>query len=326
MYNKPITQRVMAARSGKCSPMKQTDVDETTVLNKIPDAVLESQGTIIPGGEETITETQPGDLTGSIAEPGGKQMEKEKWLDFCGKNPCNAACHKQFGQCPEKEVTTTVKKPDVEKPGEKANLYMYDKGDAISSYQQRLKTRGMLQGDRKTGKLARKAYNSMSNKERAEALGMKEDSEEFSKIKNKRQFGRAIKALESAKSFKAQQKLNETQRRANEQGITTGRKGMVKGNFVDPQVSGRKVSLVDQTIQTQKDDFNKRTTAEDTAKDNKKKNDQAVVTQVTEQANAEKREDQKNQKDNSALAMRYEKPSVMKMKGSFKMKGFGSKK
>ena len=72
MYNKPITQRVMAARSGKCSPMKQTD---TTVLNEeIPDVVLESPDTIIPGGQETITTKEPGDLTGSIAEPGGKQM------------------------------------------------------------------------------------------------------------------------------------------------------------------------------------------------------------------------------------------------------------
>ncbi len=323
MYNKPITQRVMAARSGKCSPMKQTD---TTVLNEeIPDVVLESPDTIIPGGQETITTKEPGDLTGSIAEPGGEQMEEKKWLDFCGKNPCHKACHKQFGQCPEKEVTTTKQKPDEKKPGEKANLYMYDRGDAISSYQQRLKTRGMIQGDRKAGKIARKAYDSMSNKERAEALGMEEDSKEFKKIKNKKQFGRAIKAQESAKSFKAQQKLNETQRRANEQGITTGRTGMVKGNFVDPNVSGRKVSQADQTTQTQKDDFNKRTTAEKTASDNKKKNDQAVVTQVTEQANAEKREDQKNQKDGVAKMM-YEKPSIMKMKGAFKMKGFGSKK
>ena len=325
MYNKPITQRVMAARSGKCSPMKQTE--------EIPNVVLKSEGTTIPGGQETITETREKEVVGIYRRACGSKTDGSIGTDpVTGeKRKCSQAAP---GQEPEEKetITTTIQKPDEKKPGEKANLYMYDRGDAISSYQQRLKTRGMLQGDRKTGKIARKAYNSMSTEERAEALGIDTEQKDWKDkyndlgIKNKRQFGRAISSRESAKSFKAQQKLNETQRRANEQGITTGRTGMVKGNFVDPNVSGRKESMPDLTREKQEDLFYKRTTkAEDNAKDDKNKNDQAVVTEVTARANAEKREDQKNQKDPAAKMM-YEKPSIMKMKGAFKMKGFGSKR
>jgi hypothetical protein len=340
MYNKPITQRVAAARSGKCSPMKQTN---TTVLNEeIPDAVMQSPDTVIEGTSGEAGTSSKGTPSAGVTKfkrccPGGPTGKNSTVGGDCEGYSCGDA-GSDFDPCTEIDCGAGEKKiksadgkscrcdkegtdgtPDQIKPGEKANLYMYDKADAISSYGQRLKTRGMLQGDRKAGKLARKAYDSMSNKERAEALGINEYSTEFSKIKNKRQFGRAIKAQESARSFKAQQKLNETQRKANEQGITTGRTGMVKGSFVDPQ-SGRKMGMTDLSPKEQQDLFNKRTTAEDTAKANKKQNDAAAVEAAKKAENDKKRQNAK-----AAGNMKYQKPSMLKMKGAFKMSGYGSK-
>lgn len=312
MYNKPITQRVAAARSGKCSPMKQTG---TTVLNEeIPDVELRIPDTIIPGGEETTTTTKEKDSVGIYRRACGSKTDGSIGTDprtgqkiICSQAPA--------GQEPvEKEtVTTTTKKPDQTKPGEKANLYMYDMGDAISSYGQRLKTRGMLQGDRKAGKLARKAYDSMTDEERAKALGISQYSSEFDKIKNKRQFGRAIRAKEAAKSFKAQQELNESQRKANEQAVTTGRTDTVK-------LRARKVKPQDLSTTKQEDIFYKTNTVEKEAEANKKQNDAAAVEAAKKAEN-----DKKRQNARAAGNMKYEKPSMLKMKGAFKMSGYGSK-
>ena len=113
MYNKPITQRVAYARSKKPSALKQTD---TTVLNKEMPVVTDKSTRQLPDTEETIIE--PGKLTGSIAAPGGEQMSANEWSDFCAKNPCNAACDKQFGKCPDVEKTIIKKggTEDVETP------------------------------------------------------------------------------------------------------------------------------------------------------------------------------------------------------------------
>lgn len=307
MYNKPITQRVAFARSKKPSALKQTE--DTTVLKteKIP-VIKDTVEVDLPDTEETIT--KPGELTGKIAKPGGKQMPDDQWLDFCDKNPCNAACHKQFGKCPDKEETIT-------KPGGKgtaeAPQYMYDTGDAMPAWQQRSVERGLSQSARKTGKFAGKLAKDQKKLAKLEASG-KTDSPRYAKLKART--GAREDALTAQKLFA------ETQMEAARQGKSPGSKNIVNIGTFDPNVRvtgeegavGRKKTLADVSTSQQEMENQKKlnTEAENKAKVDQVKNQDAV--------------DKRNAQDETAnKTVAKMKVGPLKMKSSFKMGGYGSK-
>ncbi len=326
MYNKPITQRVAYARSKKPSALKQTG--DTTVLKteKIP--VVKDEVTVdLPDTEETIT--KPGELTGTIAEPGGEQMPDDKWLDFCDKNPCNAACQKQFGKCPDKEETIT-------KPGgtatEERSQYMYDYGDSMPSYMQRKVYRGLEVGSRRTGKFAKKAYKGMSDVERAETLGIDTKNAGWEKqysdlgIKNKRQFGKAVKTKADKDALKAAKAFAETQAESARQGQSFGKKGTTKIGTFDPNervfdgegAVGRERTLADTSPSSQAIENQKQLQNETEKK--------AAVDAAKNQDAVNKRNAQGESGDNEDVkSPAGMKVGPIKMKSAFKMGGFGSK-
>ena len=326
MYNKPITQRVAFARGKKPSALKltdPTDPKDTTVLKKEIPVVTDKSRRQLPDTTETIT--KPGKLTGSIAEPGGEKMPDNEWSDFCAKNPCNAACHKQFGECPDTEETIIKKggNEEVETP-----RYQYDYGDSMPSYMQRKVYRGLEVGSRRTGKLARKAYGSMSDAERAKTLGIDIEKDDWKKqysdlgIKNKRQFGKAVKGRADKKALNAAQAFAETQAEAARQGQTFGKQGTTKIGTFDPNVriSGEEGAVGRQTTMPDLGDAEEQLVNEKKRQDNLKaienaKNQDAVNKRTEQQDTAEKDIDSSNKM----------KAGPLKMKSSFKMGGFGSK-
>ena len=325
MYNKPITQRVAFARGKKASALKQTE--DTTVLKteKIP--VIKDEVTVnLPDTTETIT--TPGELTGTIAEPGGEQMSDDKWLDFCDKNPCNAACHKQFGKCPDKEETITKNGGTAK---EERSQYMYDYGDSMPSYMQRKVYRGLEVGSRRTGKFAKKAYKGMSDAERAKELGIDTEKAGWEKeysdlgIKNKRQFGKAVKAKADKNALKAAKAFAETQAESARQGQSFGKKGTTKIGTFNPNETvfggegavGRERTLADTSTSSQAIENQKQL-----QKETEKK---AAVDAANNQDRVNKINDQEDAAKKDVKSPAGMKVGPLKMKSSFKMGGFGSK-
>jgi hypothetical protein len=323
MYNKPITQRVAFARGKKPSALKQTTVDDTTVLNKDIMAKLKTEENI-PGAERTeVVETGPSEkydgplATGEAAEKWAKQNE------YCkGKpkgTPGCAGFHKFEGGGTE-EITT--KDPDQKIPKE-VPLYGFDRGDVDYTWQQRSRGRQALEGSRKAGKIARKGYGGMSEEDRAASLGLTVEEYKKKGIKNKRQFGRAKKEYESAQASKSYDAYLQSQREASEQGISQGAKGRSKVTVPDRNkyvVELSKADIERETTSQQRADFyqnqknendkNEANAAKDTAKNN-----DAV----------KKRNDQQNVADEDVKSAAPMKVGPLKMKSSFKMGGFGSK-
>lgn len=297
MYNKPITQRVAFARGKKPSALKQTD---TTVLKteKIP-VVKDEVSVDLPDTTETIT--KPGELTGSIAEPGGEQMPDDKWLDFCDKNPCNAACHKQFGGCPDKKETIT--KPGGKGTAEKPQ-YMYDYGDSMPSYMQRKVYRGLKVGQRQQKK-------ALKSQLKAGAI----TKEEYKQ-------GLADAALQRANASKA---FAETQAEAARQGQMFGKQGTTRIGTFNPNTRisgkegtvGRQRTLADVSPSTQAIENQKK--LQDEAKN------QAAVNAAENQRKAEQRQEQEDVADKNVKTPAEMKVGPLKMKSSFKMGGYGSK-
>ena len=311
----------MAARNGKCSPMKQVASEKDPLLGDNLYSSLESTG-VIPGQDETVITNEPGDLKGE-SMPNSKKAPDDEWLETCRKNPCLKPCHEQFGQCPEKEVTTTVKGKDKVVKKEDP-IYKQTQGDADYNWQQRQRGRAGLYRGRMSGKKARKGYAGMTDEQRAATLG--KSLEEYQKlgIKNKKQFGRAAKDYANAQESISFNKYAQTQREMGEQGVRQGSTG--RGNI--SQKEEDRLNKVQRELKsetnrdTQITNIEKRRAQELEAKTNKEKNQNAVLTETAKIEADEKRKDQ----EDTAAKMMYEKPSVMKMKGSFKMKGFGSKR
>jgi len=297
MYNKPITKRVMAARNGKCSPMKQVASEKDPLLRDNLYSSLESTE-VIPGQDETVITNEPGDLTGEIVT-GGPKQDRDEWVAMCKKNPCKKACHAEFGQCPEKEVTTTVKGKDKVVKKEDP-IYKQTQGDADYNWQQRQRGRAGLYRGRMSGKKARKGYAGMTDEQRA------------------------AKDYANAQESISFNKYAQTQREMGEQGVRQGstKRGNISQKEEDRLNKVQRELLAETNRDTQITNIEKRRTAENEAKTNKEKNQNAVLTETAKIEADEKRNDQ----EDTAAKMMYEKPSVMKMKGSFKMKGFGSKR
>jgi hypothetical protein len=300
MYNKPITQRVAYARGKKASALKQTDLkqtEDTTVLKREIPVVTDKSTRQLPDTEETIT--TPGELTGSIAEPGGKQMPDDEWSDFCSKNPCNAACHKQFGNCPDKEETVTKKggTEEVETP-----RYQYDMGDSMASYKQRKVYRGLKVGERQTKKALKAQL-------KAGAITKDEYKQGLADA--------ATKRANAAKSFA------ETQAEAARQGQTFGKKGTTKIGTFDPnvRVSGKEGAVGRETTMADLGNAEEKLVNEKKRQDNLK----AVETAKNQDA-VNKRSSQDESGDNEDVkSPAGMKVGPIKMKSAFKMGGFGSK-
>lgn len=311
----------MAARSGKCSPMKQTAEEKDPLLGDNLYSSLESTE-VIPGQDETVITNEPGNLTGEIVTDGPKQ-DRDEWVAMCKKNPCKKACHAEFGQCPEKQVTTTVKGEDKVVKKEDP-IYKQTQGDADYNWQQRMRGRAGLYRGRMSGKKARKGYAGMTDEQRAATLG--KSLEEYQKlgIKNKKQFGRAAKDYANAQESISFDKYAQTQREMGEQAVRQGstKRGNISQKEEDRLNKVQRELKSETTRDTQITAIEKRRAAENEAKTNKEKNQNAVLTETAKIEADEKRKDQ----EDAAAKMMYEKPSVMKMKGSFKMKGFGSKR
>lgn len=295
MYNKPITQRVAYARSKKASALKQ--MVDTTVLKeeKIP-VITDKSIKQLPDTTETIT--KPGELTGTIAKPGGKQMPNDKWLDFCDKNPCNAACHKQFGKCPDEEETITKKggTEEVETP-----RYQYDYGDSMPSYMQRKVYRGLKVGERQTKK------------------ALKAQLKAGTITKDEYKAGLAKAATQRASASKA---FAETQAEAARQGQTFGKKGTTKIGTFDPNVriSGEEGAVGRQTTAPDLGDAEEKLVNEKKRQDQLKAIENAKNQQKVDDINAQKEAGKK-----VVDAAPKMKAGPLKMKSSFKMGGFGSK-
>ena len=317
----------MAARGGKCSPMKQVASEKDPLLGDNLYSSLESTE-VIPGQDETVITNEPGDLKGE-SMPNSKKAPDDEWLETCRKNPCLKPCHEQFGECPEKQVTTKVKGKDKVVKKEDP-IYKQTRGDADYNWQQRMRGRAGLYRGRMSGKKAKKGYAGMTDKQRAEMVGIDTTKPGWDKkysslgIKNKRGFGRAAKDYANAQESISFNKYAQTQREMGEQAVRQGSTG--RGNI--SQKEEDRLNKVQRELKSETDRdtqivaIEKRRTAENEAKTNKEKNENAVLTETAEKEADEKRNDQKN----TAAKMMYEKPSVMKMKGSFKMKGFGSKR
>ena len=294
MYNKPITQRVAYARSKKPSALKQTE--DTTVLKEEIPVVTDKSTKQLPDTEETIT--KPGKLTGSIAEPGGEQMPDNEWSDFCAKNPCNAACNKQFGKCPDTEETITKKggTEEVESP-----RYQYDYGDSMPSYMQRKVYRGLKVGQRQ----AKKALKSQL---KAGAITKEEYKAGLAKA--------ATKRANAAEAF------SETQAESARQGQTFGKRGTTKIGTFDPnvRVSGEDGAVGRQTTMADLGDAEEKLVNEN----NRQEKLKAVDTAKNQDA-VNKRTEQENAADKDIDTTAKMKAGPLKMKSSFKMGGFGSK-
>lgn len=294
MYNKPITQRVAYARSKKASALKQTE--DTTVLKREIPVVTDKSTRQLPDTEETITE--PGKLTGSIAEPGGEQMPDNEWSDFCAKNPCNAACNKQFGKCPDSEKTITKKggTEEVETP-----RYQYDYGDSMPSYMQRKVYRGLKVGERQNKKALKAQL-------KAGAI-----------TKDEYKAGLSKAATQRANASKA---FAETQAEAARQGQMFGKKGTTKIGTFDPnvRVSGEEGAVGRQTTKADLGDAEEKLVNEKKRQDDLKAIENAKNQQKVDDVNAQKEAGDKVVDTTAKM-----KAGPLKMKSSFKMGGFGSK-
>lgn len=328
MYNKPITQRVAFARSKKPSALKQTVVDDTTVLKDDIMATLKTEETI-PGAERTevvggggtgTTEGLPSS-TDAFVNP---KVKGQTWPEFVDA-PCGSP-GKPYGKgmCkdvePPKEVT--VKDPD-QKIEKEVPLYGFDRGDVDYTWQQRSRGRQALEGSRKAGKIARKGYEGMSDEKRASSLGL--TLEEYNKkgIKNKRQFGRAKKSYEAAQASESYDAYLQSQREASEQGISQGSKGKAKVTVPNRNkyvVELSKADIERETTSQQRADF-----YQNQKNENDKNAANAAKNTVDNQDAVDKRNAQEGTANKDVKSAAEMKVGPLKMKSSFKMGGYGSK-
>ena len=325
MYNKPITQRVAAARGKKPSALKQTRSGGPE--SKIS---VEKPGTP-PETKDPTGGVQGKGTCSEIANSGNYDKAayptREAFMKACKGDVAAGKGAKDPTDCPEgftyNATTKKCEKPGT--PGEKdeKKIYTTDVGDALHTWQQRSVERGLSQSARKTGKFARKAWNSMT-KEQREATG----------AKSRREYVKSKKGAARLAALESQQKFAQTQRDMAEQGITPGTRQLGKISTYDPNKYGRVEQAVDKTREQQvkdiKEDFTenqiasadaaqndvKRQAAENTA------NKTAAVTSdiITPDSGA-LFEDLQSPKTVAAM----KKKSPLAMKSSFKMGGFGSK-
>ena len=337
MYNKPITQRVAFARSKKASALKQTSPTDTTVL-KDEDIMAKLTTTeTIPGQETTqIIETGPSKKYKGPLATGEKAKEWAKQKEYCkGKpkgTPGCAGFHEYEGGGTEK---ITTKDPD-QTIKEEAPLYGYDTGDVDYTWQQRARGRRALEGSRKSGKLARKGYEGMTDEKRASSLGLTLEEYNEKGIKNKRQFGRAKKEYVAAQESESYDAYLQSQREASEQGISQGSKGRAKVTVPDRNKYLNQLNKADiekQETARQRSDF---------YQNRKNENDANTVNASIDATNNQDAVDKRNaqtstqktdvvsitpkptgNEEDPAVKMRNFGP--LKMKSSFKMGGYGSK-
>jgi hypothetical protein len=347
MYNKPITQRVAFARGKKASALKQTSIDDTTVLKdedimaklKRTETIPGQETTEIIGGGKGTTEGLPSS-TETFVNP---KVKGQTWNEFVDA-PCGSP-GKPYGKgmCkdvePPKEITT--KGPD-QTIKEEAPLYGYDAGDVDYTWQQRSRGRQALEGSRKAGKLGRKGYEGMSDADRALSLGFKleDGSADIASYKeegivNKKQFGKAKKAYEAAQASKSYDAYLQGQREASEQGISQGSKGRAKVTVPDRNKYVTQLNKADTETQS--------TAAQTQAFYQNRKNENdantvnAAISATNNQDAVDKRNAQENtqttdvisitakptENEDAALKMRNFGP--LKMRSSFKMGGYGNK-
>ena len=196
---------------------------------------------------------------------------------------------------------------------------------------QRKVYRGLEVGSRRTGKFAKKAYEGMSDAERAENLGIDTESADWKKqyddlgIKNKRQFGKAVKAKADKNALKAAKDFAETQAESARQGQSFGKKGTTKIGTFDPNervfggegAVGRERTLADTSPSSQAIENQKQLQNETEKK--------AAVDAAENQDRVNKINDQKDTADKDIDTNAKMKAGPLKMKSSFKMGGFGSK-
>lgn len=170
------------------------------------------------------TRKSPGETYGRIStDPNGKKMAPDKWLDFCAKNPCHAACHKQFGQCPEKEEEITVQEDkEIEILGEdwQGNLEREIMGDVRKSPHARKDRRGLTQFRHQAASDARKDWkfaDEAGRKTLLEEVGLKEGA-------SRRDYVKAKKAAAQRKITKGHEALLDTQLTGAERGDAPGSK------------------------------------------------------------------------------------------------------
>jgi len=340
MYNKPITQRVAFARSKKASALKQTTPEDTTVLNEDIMAKLKTTETIpgqetteIIGGGKGTTKGLPSS-TEAFVNP---KVPGQTWAEFEDADCGSPGKPYGKGMCkdvePPKEITTKGPGQVIEK---EAPLYGYDTGDVDYTWQQRSRGRQALEGSRKSGKLARKGYEGMTDEKRASSLGL--TLEEYNKkgIKNKRQFGRAKKEAEAAKASESYDAYLQSQREASEQGISQGSKGRAKVTVPDRN---------DYVVQLNKADIEKAPTTQqrsDFYQNQKNENDANVAKAAIETFESQDADDKRNAQTGTQTTdvvsitrknTENEEPAMLKMrnfgplkmKSSFKMGGYGNK-
>jgi hypothetical protein len=323
MYNKPITQRVAFARSKKPSALKQTDTTDTTILNKDIMATLEKEETI-PGTEGTPPKIEKKRKQSSIDfekkcyNPDGSRKKGVpgcEWADEQGK------------ESPEEYEDVVVDEGSEGTPDQKIKeevpLYGFDRGDVDYTWQQRSRGRQALEGSRKAGKIARKGYEGMSDADRASSLGLTAEEYKEKGIKNKRQFGKAKKAYESAQASKSYDAYLQSQREASEQGISQGAKNRAKVTVPNRNKYVNELSKADietESTASQRQDF-----YQNQKNENDKNTANAAKETEDNKSGVEKRNAQKDTANKDVKTVAEMKAGPLKMKSSFKMGGFGSK-
>ena len=312
MMNKPITYRV------KRSPFKQdTDADKgVTVRGKAT----------VKGPDEEFKETRK-KTWDDLRKEGWSEAKIKEAKEWRANNP----------DAPNVGITETKTKkgPDVTATVDEP-IYTQDRGDALTAPQQRGVERGLLQSARKTGKFARKAYEGMSDAERAEELGIDTKAADWKKqysdlgIKNKRQFGRAAKAKANKNALKAQKDFATTQREMAIQGIAPGSAGggkisTLKGKDFDRQMTKADTGYSEQILRArEKAAEEAKTLAEEMARDNARGNIKMANT-ISAQQTQPVTFSTPTVSEIQANIQRDINAPRMKSKSPYKMKGYGSK-
>jgi hypothetical protein len=327
MYNKPITQRIAAARGKKPSALKQT-------RSGGPESKISVEKPGTPGETKDPTGGVKGRGTCSeIAASGNYDKAayptREAFMKACKGDVAAGKGAKEPTDCPEGFTynATTKKCEKAGTPGskEEKKIYTTDVGDALHTWQQRSVERGLAQSARKTGKFAGKLAKDQQRLANLEKRG-KTDSPKYAKLKAR------VEARQ--KALDAQKNFAQTQRDMATQGVTPGTKQLGKISTYNPDDYGRVERASDLSRETQekkiKDDFAKnQIAAADAAQNDVKRqaaentaNKTAAVTSdiITPDSGA-LFEDLQSPRTVAAM----KKKSPLAMKSSFKMGGFGSK-
>ena len=211
MYNKPITQRVALARSKKASALKQTSIEDTTVLNKAIPPVTETATVDLPGNTETITTTKENPKLTEFKARCGK---------FGGKNSPEAAAAGCVWADDAKDPDPITIEETITTPGGQGEaevpLYQYDYGDSMPSWMQRKVYRGLKVGERQQKKALKSQLKEGVITKKEYEQGLKDA---------------ATKRANAAKDFAT------TQAEAAQQGQMFGKKGTTKISTFDPNKS-----------------------------------------------------------------------------------------